>query len=139
MAAGTSNGPMNYNFTDAMAPVGTALYQLALIDFVGNDSVAAVELSLTKAANSELSPFSFEVSNSLRNPGTIKVILSDQVSQTVTISIADLSGNNIIRQKVAVDSQGISEPFMCNCSAGVYFVSVIANQKMRSKTLIIGK
>ncbi len=139
MAAGMSSSPVNYHFTDAMAPEGEVVYQLALIDFDGNNTAVAKEISLVKTAVIEKLPFGFEVFNSLKTQGTIKVILSEQSTQMVTISIADLSGNNLVRQKVAVDKQGISESFMCNCDAGVYFVSVIANQKMRSKTLIIGK
>jgi hypothetical protein len=84
-------------------------------------------------------PFNFVL---FPNPTTnreARVLLSDVLGAEVTLSIADLSGKNLLRTNVYVNEQGISETFTCNCDIGVYLVSVFANGRMRSKPLVISR
>lgn len=137
MGAGRSAHPVGYKFDDFVAPSGETHYQVAIIDAFGTETLSEAVVHFAKQKKLKGEQLNFSIFQDLKTKGEMKVIVSEQPASEITVSVADLSGNNVSRQKIRVDAQGISDSFTCNCGTGVYFVSVVAEGTMRSKPLVI--
>lgn len=136
--AGNSTSPLHYSYVDKLAPTGRVYYRLRQVDFNGKFEFANEVVTLERNV-AHADRLDFLIYPNPSNTGSVRLQVSDFEAEMVIISIADLSGKVLSRKAVWIDEQGISDYIPCNFQAGIYLVSVLAGQDMRSKPLVITK
>lgn len=134
--SGNSNSRLNYSYTDKMAPVGRVYYRLRQVDFNGDYAYAPEIVTLVRE-EAENEYLDFLLYPNPSSTGSVRLMLSDFEAEMVLISVADLSGQILSRKAVWIDEQGISDFIPTNHPPGAYIVSVLHNNMMKSKPLII--
>lgn len=137
--AGYSTSQLNYSFTDRDAPYGRVYYRIRQVDFDGKSDFHPNLVSLEKELKSTAGKLEFEVYPNPTKYQTVRMMLPGYEDTAVRIMISDLSGKVLSEQIIQIDGQGISQQIDCNFNAGIYLVTVMVGDKMRSKPFVISK
>ena len=137
IAAGYSTTKQAYSYTDYDAPFGRVYYRLKQVDFDGKMDYAPNVVSLERGFTKESEKFDFLLYPNPTQIGSVRFRMSSMSDVQANVSIYDLSGKFLSQSYVQVDGQGTSAPIDCNLEPGIYLVTVIVNDKMRSKPLVI--
>ncbi|NEN23179.1 T9SS type A sorting domain-containing protein [Cryomorpha ignava] len=137
--AGYSTTQLNYSFTDRDAPYGRVYYRIRQVDFDGKYDINPNLVSLERALKSNSEKLEFLVYPNPTKYQTVRMMLPGYEDTAVRIMISDLSGKVLSEQIIQIDGQGISQQIDCNYNAGIYLVTVMVGDKMRSKPLVISK
>jgi hypothetical protein len=133
--AGTSNTRKDYSYVDKVAPWGRVYYRLKQVDFNGDSEYADEIVTLFKEERSEYLDFRIFPNPTITRQA--RVMLSDVTAEMAHITLSDISGKVLAQKMVWIDEQGISDSFDCNFEPGIYLVSVIVKNEMRTKPLVV--
>lgn len=136
-AAGYSTSKQIYTYTDTDAPIGRVYYRLQQVDFDGQRDFAPNVVSLERGFTKEAEVFDFVLYPNPTRIGTFRFRMSNTYDVRADVSIYDLSGKFLSQEYVQIDGQGTSASVNCNLDPGIYLVTIIVNDKMRSKPLVI--
>ena len=137
--AGQSSTQINYSYVDRDAPYGRVYYRIKQVDFDGERDYFPNVVTLKRELQTESSKFDFVVYPNPAKYGMVRIMLPGYEDSVVDIWLTDLTGKTMSREVVQIDGQGISQQIDCNFDPGIYLVTVIVNDKMRSKPLVIAK
>lgn len=137
--AGSSNTESTYGYTDSDAPYGRVYYRLKQVDFDGKMDFAPNIVSLERGFINETDVFDFLLFPNPTQLGTVRFRMSTTADVMAKVSLSDLSGKLLSQKYVQIDGQGTSAPVNCNFEPGIYLVTVIVKDKIRSKPLVITK
>jgi hypothetical protein len=126
-AAGTSNAPKKYSYTEKNLQAGKYQYRLKMID---NDGT----FKYSKVVETEVSlPKSFEVSQNYPNPfnPTTKIDYQVPVDSKVVVEVYNITGQKVIELVNQEQSAGYYTVNFgsSNLSSGVYIYRVVASDK----------
>ncbi len=136
-AAGYSTTKQTYNYTDKDAPFGRVYYRLQQVDFDGERDFFSNVVSLERSFSGESEIFDFLLYPNPTQIGTVRFRMANMYDERANVSIFDLSGQLLSQNYVQIDGEGNSAPVNCNLEPGIYLVTVIVNDKMRSKPLVV--
>jgi hypothetical protein len=139
LGAGESNTRQDYSYTDQDVPFGMLYYRLKQVDFDGKQDFAPNVVNLERGFSPEEDSFDFFLYPNPTKLGYVQFNLSNVSNVLAWVTVTDLTGKVIDQSYVQVDGQGTSAMVECNVEAGIYLVTVIVNDKMRSKPLVISK
>lgn len=135
--AGESTTTLDYSYTDQNAPYGLVYYRLKQVDFDGKSEYAPNLVSMRRDLPG--GNFDFLLFPNPSDLGTVRFRASQGFDSMAKVSISDMSGKILAQEYIQIDGQGTSAPVECNFEPGVYLVTVIIDNKMRSKPLVITK
>jgi len=133
--AGQSSTTLTYTYTDKNAPFGLVYYRLKQVDFDGKQDFAPNLVSLNREFDA--GNFDFLLFPNPSKIGTVRFRMSSNFDVRANVMISDMSGKMLSQGYVQIDGQGTSAPLDCNFEPGIYLVTVIVNDKLRSKPLVI--
>lgn len=136
-AAGYSTGKLNYQYTDKQAPFGRVYYRLKQVDFDGKEDFAPNVVSLERGFMKEKETYDFVLYPNPTSTNSFRFRMSTMYDVKTQVWISDLSGKVLSKQYIEVDGSGNSSVVNSNLDPGIYLITVIANDKMRSKPLVI--
>ena len=136
-AAGESNTKQEYSYTDQDVPIGVAYYRLKQVDFDGKQEFSPSIVGLERVLSVDENTFDFFLYPNPTELGSFQIKLANVTNATAFITLTDLSGKVLDQSYEQIDGQGISAPFECHFGAGAYWVTVIVNDKVRSRLLIV--
>ena len=134
-AAGNSDQPRDYTYTDATAGVagGAISYRLKMADLNGNFSYSRI-LTLEAAAASGLS---VRVSpNPFHQPAAINVTVPETGGGLLTVT--DVAGHRVAEQTLMLQrgTTSVDPVILANLAPGVYFLSVVTGQEKQTIQLL---
>ena len=135
--AGNSVTQNDYSYLDKVAPAGRVYYRLKQVDFDGAFDYAQEIVTLVKIEAQTSLDFVIYPNPTVQKE--VRLMISDFRAEMALISIADLSGKKLKQSTVWIDEQGISDTFTCDFDPGIYVVSIVVNNHLRSKPLVISK
>jgi len=134
---GNSTKENRYSYVDNVAPSGRVYYRLKQVDFDGQSEYAREIVTLMKEESSR--PLDFVLYPNPTRNGEVRMYISEFQAEMVMMAVYDLTGKLLQQENLWIDEQGISQPFNCNYEPGIYLVSIIVNDQMRSKPLVISR
>lgn len=136
-AAGYSTTTQTYFHTDKNAPFGRVYYRVKQVDFDGKYEYAENVVSLERGFAKETEELDFLLYPNPNVTGSVRFRMSNIADVRAHVSFYDLSGHLVSQEYVQVDGQGTSAAIDCNIQPGIYLVTIIVNDKIRSKPLVI--
>lgn len=138
-ASGHSTSTRTYSYTDHKAPFGRVYYRLKQVDFDAKFDYAPNIVSLERTPKSEAASFDFILYPNPTSNDPVRFRLSNVANTIARVIITDLTGKQIQEDKIAIDGRGESAPMVCNFVPGIYLVTVIVNQKILTKPLVVAR
>jgi len=128
-AAGNSNRPINYAFTDAQPISGNNFYRLQQVDLDGRKEVSPiVKLTLEKNFNISFGP----------NPATNILTVSIQNNHTpLVIQLTDINGRLLQQRNLQAASSQVIQLPVNNLSKGMYLLKISGTDGTRTEKIMI--
>lgn len=112
-------------------------YRLKQVDFNGDSDYADEIVTLVKDERPEYMDFRIFPNPTITRQA--RIMISDVKAEMAHVTISDISGKVLAQKMVWIDEQGISDSFDCNYEPGIYLVSVIVKNEMRTRPLVVSK
>ncbi len=138
-AAGNSNVPLTYAFTDVDPLSGVGYYRLRIVKQDGKytySNIIAIE-------NKSLTATSFKIYPNPVDEGEVTAsVYGLPASEQVQFSITDLRGKVLLREQLQVDEFGqlqVQVPITADYRPGIYMLTVTSSKRIVSRKLVVRK
>ncbi|PTX21373.1 putative secreted protein (Por secretion system target) [Pontibacter mucosus] len=136
-AAGNSNTPLSYPFTDVDPLSGIGYYRLKIVKQDGKYTYS----NIIQVENKSLRSVSFKVYPNPVDVGDVTAsVFGLSADEPVQFTVSDLRGKVLLQQQLQANSFGQLEvlvPITTDYRAGVYVLTVITDKRIVSRRLVV--
>ncbi|OKL38397.1 hypothetical protein A3841_06660 [Pontibacter flavimaris] len=136
-AAGNSNVPLSYTFTDVDPLSGIGYYRLKIVKLDGKYTYS----NIISIENKSLSATSFKVYPNPIEEGEVTAQLYGlPASEQVQFSVTDLRGKVLLQEQLQVDDLGqlqVQVPITSAYRPGIYMLTVTSSKHIVSRKLVV--
>ncbi|WP_299759217.1 LamG-like jellyroll fold domain-containing protein [uncultured Pontibacter sp.] len=138
-AAGNSNSPLTYAFSDVSPLSEVGYYRLKIVKEDGKYTYS----NIVMVENKGLKAISFKVYPNPVSTGEVTATVSGlPATEEITFKITDLRGRVLMQQQMQADSFGqlqVQVPVTTDYRAGIYLLTVISSKRIDSRKLVVGR
>ncbi|AKD05713.1 hypothetical protein PKOR_13395 [Pontibacter korlensis] len=138
-AAGNSNTPISYKFSDVAPLPEVGYYRLKIVKQDGKFTYSNIIMVESRG----LSAVSFKVYPNPVDQGEVTAALFGlPAGEEVQFSVADTRGRKLLQQELLVDDFGQAEvqvPITTEYRAGIYVLTVVSSKRIISRKLVVSR